>query len=84
MLQFCFSSLLSNIQKDDVKQPSEELYSKLSNFFDCAGMNNPLHKIYVTVKPDKEYGTTLFIFVMANLQKLYMLKGMGTFLYLIF
>lgn len=67
---------------DDIKNgkinPSEQFLSILSPYFDWAGMNNPLHKIYITSKSSNEYGPTFFFFVMAHLQKIYFLKPPGT------
>ncbi|KAF2904175.1 hypothetical protein ILUMI_01995 [Ignelater luminosus] len=68
-------ALLHDIQNDKLPHPSENLLSTLSPYFDWTGMNDPLHKIYITAKPRKDYAITIFIFVIAHLQKLFLLKG---------
>lgn len=49
---------------------NEKLLMTLSPYLDYTGMNNPVNKIYITVKSNIEYGSTFFFFVLAHLQKI--------------
>ncbi|KAG5888366.1 hypothetical protein JTB14_033503 [Gonioctena quinquepunctata] len=69
-------SLLMDI-KNEKYHPSENLLLSLSSYFDYAGLNQPLNKIYVTSRNNLDYATTLFVFVIAHLQKLFLPQNNG-------
>ncbi|KAF5292891.1 hypothetical protein FQR65_LT11143 [Abscondita terminalis] len=70
-------ALLNELQTDQNFELKETTLRTLSQYFDWAGMNNPFHKIYMTVKPTTDYGTPLFIFTIAHLQKMYIFKSIN-------
>lgn len=79
LCMFNFRALVNHIKNEDLPELSENFLSKLSQFFDYAGMNNPLNKIYVTVRTKDEYAVVLFIFVISHLLKVYMFtSGINT------
>nr|XP_023013029.1 WASH complex subunit 5 [Leptinotarsa decemlineata] len=69
-------SLLMDI-KTEKYHPSEALLLSLSSYFDYAGLNQPLNKIYVTSKNNLDHSITLFIFVISHLQKLFLPQNTG-------
>lgn len=87
MLVYCdckhniyFRALLSDIRKgEETAQASEDAFMALSPYFDWAGMNNPLHKIYVTSKSEDTFASTLFIFAVTHLHKLFLLTSTANF-----
>ncbi|KAB0792555.1 hypothetical protein PPYR_14514 [Photinus pyralis] len=69
-------ALLNELRlNEESSEVSENVLLTLSPYFDWMGMNNPLHKIYITTKPSKEFPTILFIFVIAHLQKIFVFKS---------
>ncbi|KAF5272730.1 hypothetical protein FQA39_LY07757 [Lamprigera yunnana] len=67
-------ALLNDVRIHDSKEISENTFEILSPYFNWTGINNPLHKIYITAKPSKDYAILLFIFMMTHFQKMLMLK----------
>jgi hypothetical protein len=57
--------------------PGEEVMSTLSHYFDYSGLNNSFNKIYITSKYDENHSITIFIFVIAHLNKLFLLRQIG-------
>jgi WASH complex subunit strumpellin len=57
--------------------PGEEVMSTLSHYFDYSGLNNSFNKIYITSKYDENHSVTIFIFVIAHLNKLFLLRQIG-------
>ncbi|KAL3276150.1 hypothetical protein HHI36_020869 [Cryptolaemus montrouzieri] len=70
-LQTLSKALLHDIKKNGNWTPDEDLLYNLSHYFDYAGINDPFNKIYVTLTSQMEYSLTLFVFVIAHLQKLF-------------
>jgi hypothetical protein len=60
--------------------PGEEVMSTLSHYFDYSGLNNSFNKIYITSKYDENHSVTIFIFVIAHLNKLFLLRQIGRIL----
>ncbi|CAH1995491.1 unnamed protein product [Acanthoscelides obtectus] len=52
-------------------EPSEELLSVLSGFFDYTGLNNHPDKVYISAKSKPDYAITMFIFVIAHYSRLF-------------
>ncbi|CAH1180444.1 unnamed protein product [Phaedon cochleariae] len=76
-LQSLNKSLLIDI-KNERYHPSENFLQTLSSYFDYAGLNQPLNKIYITSKNDLDYSITLFVFMIAHLQKLFLPQNTGS------
>ncbi|KRT79258.1 hypothetical protein AMK59_7788 [Oryctes borbonicus] len=65
-------AVVNHLKKRNEPKLPEELLHKLSQYFDYTGMNNPLSKIYITVRTIDEYAIVLFIFTISHLLKIYM------------
>ncbi|KAF7278026.1 hypothetical protein GWI33_008946 [Rhynchophorus ferrugineus] len=63
--------------KQDNLHPSEEFMYKISEYFNYAGIGEPFSKIYVTCKNDLDHAITLFIFVLAHIQRLFLPQNSG-------
>jgi WASH complex subunit strumpellin len=46
------------------------LMSEVASYLDCAGLNAPLTKIYVTTKKLQSFALNIFFFVLSQLSKL--------------
>ena len=57
--------------------PSEDLMANLSHYFDYSGLNNPFNKIYITSRCDEGYAVIVFMFVIAHLNKIFLLRQLG-------
>ncbi|KAJ8919831.1 hypothetical protein NQ315_006360 [Exocentrus adspersus] len=64
-------ALLMDIRKETYN-PSEDLMFSLSKYFDYVGLNEPYRQVYVTLRNNPDYTVTLFIFVIAHLQKIFL------------
>eukprot|EP00039_Didymoeca_costata_P019334 m.337103 g.337103 ORF g.337103 m.337103 type:complete len:1151 (+) comp18047_c0_seq1:185-3637(+) len=68
------ASLLTDIQShytDPTKPyPGDHIMAELGGYLDCAGISNPLAKIYVTTMKLPYFPVTVFFFVISQLQRL--------------
>jgi len=58
--------------------PGDHIMAELAEYLDCAGVTNPLAKIYVTTKKLQYFPVTVFFFCISQLQKLEYSKSAGT------
>lgn len=79
---FFVSALLLDIV-NGTYNPSEDIMSTLSHYFDYSGLNNPFNKIYITSKFDENHSVTIFVFAIAHFSKLFLLRQLGK-IFLIF
>ena len=79
-------SLLNDVEEhyqDPTKPyPGEDspLMSETSSYLECAGISNPLAKIYVTTKKQDFFPVVVFFFALSQLQRLGFNKTVGTLL----
>lgn len=68
-----------------MKNPTEELQisetflKELSYYFDYTGLNNPFNKVYLTTKSAEEHPTIMFMLVITNLTKIFLVNASGTY-----
>lgn len=63
--------------RNEKYNPSEALMSSLSKYFDYVGLNEPYNQVYITLRNNANYAITLFIFVIAHLQKIFLPQNTG-------
>jgi WASH complex subunit strumpellin len=75
-------SLLTEVRAhyEDPKKPypGDHVIGELAEYVDCAGLTNPLTKIYVTTKKLHYFPVTVFFFVISQLQRLVYHKPIGS------
>lgn len=71
--------MINHIKKEDGHKLPEEFFHRLSQFFNYTGRNNPVNKIYTTLRTKDEYAVALFIFSISHLLKVYIFtSGINT------
>ncbi|KAJ8965671.1 hypothetical protein NQ314_003953 [Rhamnusium bicolor] len=75
-LQSLNKALLMDI-KSGKYNPSESFMFSLSSYFDYAGLNEPFNKVYITSRNNPDFAITIFIFVIAHLQKIFLPQNIG-------
>eukprot|EP00729_Bicosta_minor_P025400 gene25400-21235_t len=75
-------SLLTDVRAhyEDPKKPypGDHIIGELAEYVDCAGLTNPLTKIYVTTKKLNFFPVTVFFFVISQLERLIYMKSVGS------
>ncbi|XP_060520959.1 WASH complex subunit 5 [Cylas formicarius] len=79
-LEASMNSLNKSLLHDmttDKSSPGENFLHKLSELFDYAGLNEPFNKVYVTCRNNIDYSYSMFIFVVAHIQKMFLPQNFG-------
>jgi WASH complex subunit strumpellin len=60
--------------------PKPELLAEVNKYLEAAGLHNPYHKIYITVRNSHYIPLFFFLFVVSHLPKMQFVKNVGTLL----